>query len=150
MGQKASKLKAIANCLPNTMVISAVQLNEQDGVSQSARIKWSVDALWILQKKTLEDYGTFGKKWGTHFLYPVVTRKVGRKYKEFGPVKVMVGNKEEYRSNNINLNIDRFVIEERGTLEDAIRDLGQAGQLTPRQTSSEKNKESYSKYSKAY
>lgn len=147
MGQKASKLKAIANCLPNTMVISAVQLNEQDGVSQSARIKWSVDALWILQKKTLEDYGTFGKKWGTHFLYPVVTRKVGRKYKEFGPVKVMVGNKEEYRSPHINLNIDRFVIEERGTLEEAIRDVGQAGQLTPRQSSSDKNSQTYKKYS---
>lgn len=144
MGQKASKLKNLATSLKNLLVISSVQLNEQDGVSQSARIKWNCDSLFILQKKSIEDYGALGSKWGSHALYPVVTRKVGRKHKEFGVVQVMEGNKSTYRQNYLNLNINRFKIEEVGTLEDALREVG-SGQLTPRVSAADARKEQWKK-----
>lgn len=147
IGKKASKLKDLANYFPNMIMISAVQLNEQDGVSQSARIKWFSDAVWVLQKKSEEDYGALTSKWGTHSLSPLVTRKVGRKYKDFHAVKVMEGNRESYRANYLNLNIDRFKIEERGTFDEALRDMESrgSGQLTPRVSAADARKDQWKK-----
>jgi hypothetical protein len=78
----------------------------------------------------------------------IVVRNLGEFADESGPFEGLEGNQTGWVENQINLNCSNFRVTEAGTYKDVVAALGSAGQLTPRQSSSDRNKATYSKYSK--
>jgi replicative DNA helicase len=147
IGMKTDLMKQLAEKLPRTISITAIQTNRSSEIAQADRVKWYSTGIFSLTRKTPEEIGTEGNKFGSHKLNMIVVRNLGEFADESGPFEVAEGNQTVWVENHINLNFSNFRVTEAGTYKDVIAALGSAGQLTPRQTSSDRNKATYSKYS---
>tara|TARA_R110000772_G_scaffold249530_1_gene363767 strand:- start:10071 stop:11588 length:1518 start_codon:yes stop_codon:yes gene_type:complete len=126
MGQKTTKLQDFAASV-DCPIIAACQLNQELKASQSDRISWFASGLWKLFKKTPEELIEDGQNYGTHKLIEECTRFQGREAGNFDSfVKVPTGTNSkgkttyEIKDDYINLDIQGFDVEEKGTLQDVV------------------------------
>ena len=144
VGQKTDAMKKLAEEIPNTISITAIQTNRENDIAQADRVKWYATGVFHLSRKTPEEIGSEGKLFGTHKLKSIVVRNLGEYADESGPFAVEVGNKTEWHENYINLNFSNFRVTEAGTRKDAMKYLEKAGQLTPRESTADKQKKTFS------
>ena len=137
LGTKISKLKDLANDL-NFPIITSMQLNrmaenshnkngdeiDSGMISTSDRLSWFASYIGGFVKKNPTSLMRDGKKYGTHKLVTFHSRYQGRDAAGFNDAvlrKDENGN-EKYVNNYINFNLENFRVEERGTLEDIVRE----------------------------
>lgn len=139
IGDKVDKLKNIVMELPNTIGLTSMQMNRSGdnlnkrsedlsdnstAIAQSDRLVWFGSSVFILRRKTLDEIEEDGIEFGTHKLIRVKTRFQGRDargHHDFVQRVSKITNEKRYTWNYINLNIDNFLVEERGTLEDIVK-----------------------------
>ena len=133
MGEKTDKIKKLVSQYPNTAGLVAVQINRMGDIAMASQIEWFASNIYKLLPKTADEIAAYGEKWGTHKLIPHRTRIQGEDASGFNnfieTYSVNKSGKEEKEllENYINLNLDCFKVEERGTLDDILRT--NAGQL---------------------
>lgn len=125
VGLKANILKQMASATPRTIVLTSVQLNEEDKVAQSARILWFSSMVALLKKKTPEQLQSHTMEFGTHYLEVLVTRSQGENFEEFVPFQQ--AGETKYIRNNINLKFENFSIEDKGTYKAMVKKLESSG-----------------------
>lgn len=126
---KSNRLKKLAASLPRTIVLTSVQLDDENRTAMSRRIIWESSGVWLLKKKTPDEQFKHGEKFGTHILEEKVTRGQGDDYQEF--CQATVGKEMTWIKNNLFFDFSNFKVKESGTTEDMLRE--QTGQqLTPR------------------
>lgn len=129
MSRKGNALKKLAQALPRTIVITAVQLNQEGNVSQSSRLLWTASQVVILHKKSPEDIENHTDQFGTHFLETLVTRSQGENNEEY--VSFEQGTEKKWIKNNINFLFKNFRVDDLGTYKEMIEKLAiQGRQLT--------------------
>lgn len=147
IGIKTDLMKQLAEKLPRTISITAIQTNRDNDIAQADRVKWYVSGLHTLSRKTPEEIGEEKGMFGSHKMKMVVVRNLGEFAEESGPIPAARGNETVWVENWLNLDFSNFRVIEKGTRKDVIEKLGSAGQLTPK-SASEKNSQTYKKYSK--
>lgn len=123
IGEKTDRLKKFASEMPNTAVATSIQTNANCDIAMSNQLKWFASNVYILKPKEPEEIQLEGIEFGTHRLVEVVTRNQGedaRGLKNLLKVRTSDG-KEKYVPNYINLDMEKFRFEERGTYEDIIK-----------------------------
>ncbi len=149
IGMKTDLMKQLAEKLPRTISITAIQTNRSSEIAQADRVKWYSTGIFSLTRKSPEEIGKENNKFGTHKMNMIVVRNLGEFADESGPFEISEGNQTVWVENHINLNFSNFRVTEAGTYKDVIATLGSAGQLTPKPNASERNKLTYQKHSKA-
>ncbi len=142
IGMKTDLMKQLAEKLPRTISISAIQTNRSSEIAQADRVKWYSTGIYSLIRKTPEEMGLEQNKYGTHKIQTVVVRNMGEFGNESGPFEITQGKGDPaWAENHINFDFSNFRVEEKGTRKDSIKDVG-AGQLQPAKfNASDKRKE---------
>lgn len=141
IGDKANRLKKLASSLPRTIVLSAIQLNQEDNIAMSARVGWVTNYLGKLKRKSPEELEEHTDQFGTHYLETILTRSLGEFAEE--TIAIQRGSETKYVPNNINLKFDNFSIEDMGSFKEMVKKLDSQGrQLTLKK--SDKPKRDYS------
>lgn len=148
IGLKTDAMKKLAEAIPNTISITAIQTNRENEIAQADRVKWYATGIFQLARKTPEEIGEEGKRFGTHTLKSVVIRNWGEFGEEAGAFSASDGKNTKWYFNHINLEFSNFKVTEAGTYKDVINELGSAGQLTPKVSASDRNKNTFNKYNK--
>lgn len=125
MGEKMNALKELASALPRTVVLTAVQLNEQDKIAASARISWFASSTFFLKRKTPEQLQRHGLEFGNMVLEEYVVRSQGEFYDEW--VEIKQGSESRFIKNAINLNSLNFKIDDLGTYKEMIKTIEKRG-----------------------
>lgn len=146
--RKSSAMKDLAEELPNTIAITAIQTNAQNNVAMADRVKWAATSVMALNRKSQEEIGQESKLFGTHTISATVIRNLGEFADEADAFKINVGNKDVWASNHINLDFSNFKVTEKGTYKDVWEALSKAGQQPIRVTASDKQKEEFRKYTR--
>lgn len=156
IGEKANALKQLAGSLPNTTIITSVQLNEQGNVSQSARILWFLTNIFKISAKSPDDLLEGRYRFGSHRLEKIRTRFLGREGREADrPVRYMgrdANGREVPKTsqNAINLEFNGFHIEERGTFFEEMQEREKDNQqLTPVKEKNHKYRNLLDKFEKS-
>lgn len=141
IGMKTDLMKQLAEKLPRTISISAIQTNRAAEIAQADRVKWYATGIHALVRKSPEEMGHEQNKWGSHKLQMIVVRNLGEFANESGPFETSKGNETVWVENHINLDFANFRVTEKGTYKDTLKDVG-AGQLEPAKfNASDKRKE---------
>lgn len=134
LGRKINSLNAVSQEL-GIPILSSMQLNrsaitdqkeDESAISMTDRLSWFANGVFIFRKKRPDEVADEGEKFGTHKLIPVVLRYQGKNTSLLDLVRVTdhhsKNNKPSYRQNFINFNFSNFLLEERGTLRDIVKD----------------------------
>lgn len=128
MGRKGNAFKELAGQLPRTVVLTAIQLNEEDKVAMSARIGWFCTSIFFLRKKSPDQMQRHGDKYGSLILEEYVTRFQGEEYEEF--IEIKQGSETKRIKNCINIYSNNFHLEDRGTYKQMVKEIeAKGGQL---------------------
>jgi replicative DNA helicase len=144
--RKSSAMKDLAEELPNTIAITAIQTNAQNNVAMADRVKWAATSVMALNRKSQEEIGQESKRFGTHTISATVIRNLGEFADEGDAFPAMNGNNKIWVPNHINLDFSNFKVVEKGTHKDVYEALQSSGQRPIRETASEKQKEALKKY----
>jgi replicative DNA helicase len=131
MGEKVKKLKRLAVELKVPVVIAMQSNRGGEGrklgddidsrvIASSDRVQWFSDFTFFLAQKTREEIQWDGEERGTHMLVNLKARYQGRHamgHQDLVRRRDPNGN-EKFYNNFINLEIQNFNVEERGTLHD--------------------------------
>ena len=130
LGSKINALNEISHQL-NLPILSSMQLNrsaiidqkeDESAISMTDRLSWFSNAVFIFRKKRPDEINEETLAFGTHKLIPVVTRYQGKNTGLLDLVKITDHHgKHVYKQNFINYNFSNFMLEERGTLNDIVR-----------------------------
>lgn len=128
LGNKMNVLKKLASSLKNTIVISAIQLNEENNIAMSSRISWFSSQTMFLKRKTPQQLENHGLQYGNVILEEYVTRSQGEFYEQYVPVAQ--GGETRYIKNSINLDFNNFNIVDKGDYKKMIAEIeARNGQL---------------------
>lgn len=128
MGEKTDKIKKMVSAYPNVAGLVAVQINRMGDIAMASQIEWFASNIYKMIPKSVDEIQQHGTQFGTHKLIPHRTRIQGEDADGFSNyIKVMEDGEEKTIENYININIDHFKVEEKGTLEDCLN--ANAGQL---------------------
>ena len=136
MGEKVDKLKKIAEEI-NAPILTAIQMNrsgesanrnsanlieDSSTFALTDRLQWFASYTGIFRPKTLDEISSEGAEFGSHKLISLKSRFQGKDAKGFSNFlkRKMPDGSERYVSNFINFNVENFLVEERGTLQDVI------------------------------
>jgi replicative DNA helicase len=125
--EKATKIKHLMSEFPRTTGLCAVQLTDEGNISQAKRIGWVASNVFKLFKKTPEDIVKYGENYGTHKLIPFLTRIMGdyaagfEDYLQTEETDAYGNVKKKFEENYINFKLDKFKVEEKGSLQDMIK-----------------------------
>jgi replicative DNA helicase len=130
LGRKINALNALSQEL-NLPILSSMQLNrsaitdqreDESAISMTDRLSWFANGVFIFRKKRADEISEEGIGFGTHKLIPVVLRYQGKNTGLLDLVRTDSGQvKATYKQNFINYNFSNFLLQERGTLRDIIR-----------------------------
>jgi replicative DNA helicase len=136
LGEKTDKLKRVSIEF-DIPVLTAIQVNRigetqgkasteivDDGsvIAQSDRILWFVTGLWIFRRKTADEVVLDTENSGTHKLIEIKTRYQGKEATGHNPYvrRQMPDGTVKFVRNYLNFLVDNFMVEERGSVHDAI------------------------------
>ncbi len=132
LGNKINRLNELSNEI-NCPIFSSCQLNrtaitenrdDESAISMTDRLSWFANSVSIFRKKRPEELQEEGGlKFGTHKLIPVLTRFQGKDASILDFVKTIDHNgKTRYKQNFINFEVSSFLLKEKGTLTDVVKD----------------------------
>jgi hypothetical protein len=147
IGEKIDKLKRVAEEI-EAPLITAMQMNrsgeslvdDSSAISLSDRLQWFATFVAIFRRKTIEEIGIDGARFGTHKLIPLKTRFQGRDAAGHQDLirrrvtEVSYGREtqnERFVNNYLNFRVENFKVEEEGTLEDITRQDHQPIDIQP-------------------
>lgn len=121
IGQKADKLKMLAQEL-SCPVVTAMQTNrEGDYVAMSSQVRWFCSQLAILNRKSPEELQRDGDKFGTHKLTVTESRNQGLDARGHRDFVIMPDGKPE--KIYLSFEFNNFKVKDRGSLEDIVDGL---------------------------
>ena len=136
IGEKIDRLKRLAEEL-NAPLITAIQLNrsgessngviDSSAIALSDRLQWFASGVFLFIRKSLNEIAEDGEQFGTHKLKPVKTRFLGAdasghlnmvRREITGPTRQV--SRETWENNYLNFNVDKFDVQERGSLRSIV------------------------------
>lgn len=121
LGNKCDTLKHLCSEVGGCG-LAAVQTNQQGDVAASQRIKWFASNCYVLRRKTADEIYQHGKEYGTHKFEALATRNLGPAWETECYVETLdEEGKMTYVENYLNLEFKNFLVEEKGTLADAVK-----------------------------
>ncbi len=139
LGRKINCLNSISQEL-NLPILTSMQLNrsavidkreDESAISMTDRLSWFANGVFIFRKKRAEEISDEGVHFGTHKLIPVVLRYEGKNTELLDWVKTDGGPKPVYKPNFINYNFSNFLLTEKGTLRDIVKDKALSKNMQP-------------------
>ncbi len=122
LGEKTNSLQKIMGEL-DIIGLAGVQGTDAGTVAGSRRIADFADNVYLLLEKPAEEVADHGEDRGTHRLNPIKTRFQGPNAQGFKKhVMVELKGKKTAVPNFINYDFTNFCVEERGTMEDILRE----------------------------
>ena len=136
IGEKIDKLKRLAQEI-SAPLITAMQLNrsgesfnrrsgnvtdDSSAISLSDRLQWFASFVAIFRRKTLDEIAEDGERFGTHKLIPLKTRFQGAGAPGHMDIirREMDDGSERWMNNYLSFNINKFNVEELGSLRTVI------------------------------
>lgn len=136
IGEKIDKLKRLAQEI-NAPLVTAMQLNrsgenfnrrsgnitdDSSAISLSDRLQWFASFVAIFRRKTLDEMAEDGEQFGTHKLIPLKSRFQGEGAPGHMDIirREMHDGTERWTNNYLSFNVNKFNVEELGSLRTII------------------------------
>jgi replicative DNA helicase len=148
IGEKANIFKELADEL-DCPFLTAMQMNrlgeasragesvdDSSAIALSDRLLWFSSFLAIFRRKTVEEIGDDGLKFGTHKLIPLKTRFQGKSASGHQDLvkRRMSDGEEKYVRNYLSFSVKNFHVEEKGSLFDIAAQQEQKFDLDKEET----------------
>lgn len=124
IGRAVDSFKQLSASFPNITVASAMQTNGDGHIASAKQALWFLSNAFKFERKTPDEIGKDGPRFGTHKLYPFdnCMRVQGEFYEERKTIKITdKTNKETFVEDYIFMDVQNFNVKEAGLFSEAAK-----------------------------